>query len=57
MVQEGGVCEHRGGMHNRRVGDDLGGGLVDDGIETVVVIGSVVDGAHGTIGLHQRVVS
>lgn len=32
-------------------------GLVDDGIESVVVVGGVVDSANGTVGLHQRVLS
>lgn len=34
-----------------------GGSLVDDRVESVVVIGGVVDGAHGTVGLDQRVLS
>lgn len=56
MVQQGSVCQD-GGMHNRRMCDDLGCGLVDDGIETVVIIGGVVNGAHRTIGLDQRVLA
>lgn len=34
-----------------------GGSLVDDRVESVVVISGVVDGAHGTVRLHQRVLS
>jgi hypothetical protein len=42
--------------------DDLGGvggvsGLGDDGVESVVVIGGVVDGAGGAIGLQKAVLS
>lgn len=56
MVQQGSMCQH-GGVHNGRMGDDLGRGLVDDGIEAIVVIGGVVDGAHRAIGLDQRVLA
>lgn len=56
VMQQGGMCQH-GGVHNGRMGDDLGRGLVDDGIETVVVIGGVVHGAHRAIGLDQRVLA
>uniref|UniRef100_A0A182Q087 Uncharacterized protein n=1 Tax=Anopheles farauti TaxID=69004 RepID=A0A182Q087_9DIPT len=48
-----GVVGDRGGDHLL----DGRGGLVDDRVESVVVIGGVVDGAHRTIGLHQRVLS
>lgn len=50
------MCQD-GGVHNGRMCDDLGCGLVDDGIETVVIIGGVVNGAHRTIGLDQRVLA
>lgn len=57
VMQQGGVCEDRG-MHHRRVGNDLGGGgLVDDGIETIVIVGGVVNGAHRAIGLNQGVLA
>lgn len=56
MVQQGSMCQHRG-VHDGRMGNDLGRGLVDDGIEAIVVIGGVVDGAHRAIGLDQRVLA
>uniref|UniRef100_A0A182IQL9 Uncharacterized protein n=1 Tax=Anopheles atroparvus TaxID=41427 RepID=A0A182IQL9_ANOAO len=48
------------GVVGNRGGDDLldgRGGLVDDGVESVVVIGGVVDGAHRAVGFDQRVLS
>lgn len=36
-------------MHWRR--------LVDDSIESIVLVGGVVDGTNGTIGLHERVLT
>lgn len=56
MVQQRGMCQHWS-VHDGRMGDDLGRGLVDDGIETVMIIGSVVHGAHRAIGLDQRVLA
>lgn len=32
-------------------------GLVDHGVESIVLVGGVVHGADGTIGLHQGVLS
>uniref|UniRef100_A0A182TZL9 Uncharacterized protein n=1 Tax=Anopheles melas TaxID=34690 RepID=A0A182TZL9_9DIPT len=43
-----------------RGGDDLldgRGRLVDDGVESVVDVGGVVDGADRTVGLNQRVLA
>lgn len=34
-----------------------GRSFVDDGVEAIVLIGGVVNGANGTIGFHQRVLS
>uniref|UniRef100_A0A182MFC9 Uncharacterized protein n=1 Tax=Anopheles culicifacies TaxID=139723 RepID=A0A182MFC9_9DIPT len=48
------------GVVSDRGSDDLldgRGRLVDDCVESVVVIGGVVDGAHRTIGLNQRVLA
>ena len=55
VAQDGGrsVVGNRGG-------DDLldgRGRLVDDGVESVVVVGGVVDGADRTVGLNQRVLA
>lgn len=54
----------RGGVHGRGNGLDDGWGSVDgwagfgdDGVESVNVIGGVVDGAHRTVGFNQRVLS
>jgi len=58
MMQQGGVGEHGGGMQHGRMGDDLGGGgLVDHGVEAIVVVGGVVNGTHRTIGLNQGVLA
>lgn len=55
---QGGMCHHGGsGVGNDGRGSVVhgGAGLVDDCVESVVVIGSVLHGAHRTIGLYQRV--
>lgn len=36
---------------------DSGGSLVDDSVETVMVVGGVVDCAHGTVRFDQRILS
>lgn len=56
MVQQRSMCQH-GSVHNWSMMDDLGRGLVDNGIEAMVVIGGVVNGAHRAIGLDQRVLA
>lgn len=58
VMQKRGVGQNGGGMQHGCMGDDLGGGgLVDDGIEAIVVVGGVVNGAHRTIGLNQGVLA
>jgi hypothetical protein len=55
-VRGGGVVSNGGGVDNRS-GVDGVSGLGHDGVESIVVIGGVVDGAGGSVGLHQAVVS
>lgn len=55
--QRGSMSNHRGsmGVDNGCGMMDSGGALVDDCVETVVVIGGVLNGTDRTIGFNQRV--
>lgn len=44
-----------GGVHGMSV--DSGGGLGNDGVESMNIIGSIVDGTDRTVGFNQRVLS
>ena len=47
----------RGGMGHNGLGVDRRGRLADDGVESVHIIGGVVDGAHGTVRLDEGVLA
>lgn len=54
VVCGGGLLEEDGSSLDER-GGGLGGGVVDNSVEAVVVIGGVLHGPDGAVGLEQGV--
>lgn len=59
MVDYGSSVVNNGSSVVDNWGDSvhIRGALGDDGVESVDWVRGVIDGAHGTVGLHQRVLS